>query len=34
MIYGATNPGVPHLKNKYGVFSHFVDNPKSIITGS
>lgn len=34
MIYGATNPGVPHLKNKYGTISDWAAKPKSTITGS
>lgn len=34
MIYGATNPGVPHRKNKYGTLSDLAANPKSTMTGS
>jgi hypothetical protein len=33
MIYGATYPGVPHLKNKYFSKSAGVASPKSTITG-
>jgi hypothetical protein len=31
IIYGATNPGVPHLTNKYFYSSEYVARPKSHI---
>lgn len=34
MISGATNPGVPHLTNRYFYSSAYVANPKSQMANS